>query len=70
MYCTSNRTDILIFWNDSFGDEQENGDGLAKAAPRDAGMVTSGQTVEEKQNDHLAGTQCFEMYFKLAVETH
>lgn len=43
-WCTSNRADIPIFWNNGFREKQEYWDGLAKAAPGNAGMVSVGQT--------------------------
>lgn len=39
--CTSNRADVAIFGNNGFGDEQENGDRLAKATPGDAWMIST-----------------------------
>lgn len=41
---TSGRADIAIFWDGSFREKQEDWDGLAKAAPCNAGIVSVGQT--------------------------
>lgn len=62
LHCTSNRRYASIFWNNSFREKQENRDGLAKAAPWDAGMVSSGWQIIQTLNKNNR-SKVSEMHF-------